>query len=161
MYSAVDSGHLADNVLSTIWSWDISEPKDNEELRCAAIKKSNGRWEANDCVDEYRAACRRADNPSAWILTNDTLTYDRSLSSCPENYIFDAPRVPRQNTILANLMVAENVTEGKVWINLNLAYNVRTCWVIGRYGTCWWSGDVSFHFSIKYQSLTVMDFVVC
>ncbi|KAL7327253.1 hypothetical protein PS15p_209471 [Mucor circinelloides] len=141
IYSAVDSGHLADNVLSTIWSWDVNEPANNEELRCAAIKKSNGRWEATDCANQYRAACRRADNPSAWLLTENTLNYDRSLSACPENYIFDVPRVSRQNTILRKLMAAENITEEKVWINLNLAYNLNACWVIGRYGACWWSSD--------------------
>ncbi|CAO3651221.1 unnamed protein product [Mucor fragilis] len=139
IYSAVDSGHLADNVLSTIWSWDVNEPAGSELLRCAAIKKSNGRWEANDCADQYRTACRRANNPNVWVLTKNTLTYDRALSACPENYIFDVPRVPRQNTILRNLMVAENITEEKVWINLNLAYNLNACWVIGRYGSCWWS----------------------
>ncbi|KAF1799329.1 hypothetical protein V8B55DRAFT_1366514 [Mucor lusitanicus] len=139
IYSAVDSGHLADNVLSTIWSWDVNEPAGSEALRCAAIKKSNGRWEANDCANQYRVACRKADNPSVWVLTRNTFTYDRALSACPENYIFDVPRVPRQNTILRNLMVAENITEEKVWINLNLAYNLNACWVIGRYGSCWWS----------------------
>ncbi|KAI8642642.1 hypothetical protein BD408DRAFT_402524 [Parasitella parasitica] len=160
IYSAVDSGHLADNVLSTIWSWDVNEPANNNELRCAAIKKSNGRWQANDCADQYRAACRKANNPSAWVLTKNTLSYDRSLSACPENYIFDVPRVPRQNTILRNLMVAENITEEKVWVNLNLAYNMNTCWVIGRYGSCWWASDTGEEYLGLIQTSIVGGVIV-
>ncbi|CAO3639601.1 unnamed protein product [Mucor hiemalis] len=137
----VDSGHLADNVLSTIWSWDVNEPNSDDGRRCAAIKGDNGRWVAHDCAEPLRVACRLATNPNQWVLTKNSFIYDRALSACPQNYIFDIPRIPRQNINLRQVMIAQNLTESKVWINLNLLYNDDSCWVIGRYGTCWWSND--------------------
>jgi hypothetical protein len=141
----VDSGHLADNVLSTIWSWDVNEP--STIGRCAAIQVKNGRWQVLDCAAQYRVACRAAADPTQWVLTDATYTYDRSLTACPDNYVFDVPRVPFQNKILKDLIYS--IKDEHVWINLNLAYTVDQCWVVGLYGTCWWSTavcayDVSF-----------------
>ncbi|KAI9487529.1 MAG: hypothetical protein EXX96DRAFT_82787 [Benjaminiella poitrasii] len=141
IYSADDSGHLEDNVLSTIWSWAVNEPSDNYDLRCAAISKETGRWAASDCTSQYRTACRHSHNLNIWILTDDVNNYEHSLTGCPDGYIFDVPRIPRQNTLLKRTIENSNVTEDNVWINLNLAYNVDKCWVVGRYGTCWWSDD--------------------
>lgn len=137
----VDSGHLADNVLSTIWSWDVNEPNPGDGRRCAAMKGGNGRWVANDCAESLRVACRLAANPNQWVLTKTGYIYDRALSACPQNYIFDIPRIPRQNINLRQVIIAENLTESKIWLNLNLLYNDDSCWVVGRYGTCWWSSD--------------------
>ncbi len=146
-YTKTDSGHLADNVLSTIWSWDINEPNTNDGRRCAAIKSSNGRWIAYDCAETLRVACRLAVNPNEWVLTKNSFIYDRALSACPTNYVFDIPRIPRQNIHLRNAMRAQNLTtEDNVWLNLNLLYTDDSCWVIGRYGSCWWSPDVSHFF---------------
>lgn len=121
----------------------MNEPKSGEYLRCAAMKIKNGRWQAMDCSDNYRVACRLANDPSLWVLTKDGYNYERSLTACPENYVFDVPRLPIQNTILKRLIQSENVQEDHVWINLNLAYNMQQCWVVGRYGTCWWLTTVS------------------
>jgi hypothetical protein len=104
----------------------------------------NGRWQANDCANEYRTACRSALDPNVWIITKNAHTYDRSLSACPNNFIFDVPRVPRQNSLLFDEILAANVTEEKIWINLNLVNNANACWAIDRYGTCWWADEVSF-----------------
>lgn len=139
----MDSGHLADNVLSTIWSWDVDEPNPVNGYRCAAIQGINGRWIAYDCAESLRVACRLATNPNQWVLTKDSYIYDRALSACPQNYVFDIPRIPRQNIVLRQEMILQNLTEDKVWLNLNLLYTDDSCWVIGRYGACWWSADVS------------------
>jgi hypothetical protein len=106
----------------------------------------NGRWQATDCANEYRVACRSAFDPNVWIITKNAYTYDRSLSACPNNFIFDVPRVPRQNNMLKNEIVAEDVTEKKIWINLNLVdYKSNACWAIDRYGACWWANGVSYY----------------
>ncbi|KAI7900445.1 uncharacterized protein BX663DRAFT_544897 [Cokeromyces recurvatus] len=142
LYSTYDnSSHLADNILSTIWSWDVNEPRDIPHLRCAAMSKENGRWKATNCVDQYRVACRKLRELDTWILTQHTYNYERSLTACPEDYVFDVPRIPRQNTILKRIIDYSNITEDRVWINLNLPYNIDNCWVVGRYGTCWWFND--------------------
>lgn len=138
----MDSGHILDNVLSTIWSWDVNEPKDGNG-RCAAMQVRNGRWQAMDCTYQYRVACRASADHTQWVLTDATYNYDRSLTACPDDYVFDVPRVPYENAILKKLIA--NITEqDHVWINLNLAYTSDVCWVVGFYGTCWWSDTVRF-----------------
>ncbi|KAI8082678.1 uncharacterized protein B0P05DRAFT_538014 [Gilbertella persicaria] len=139
--SDFDRGHLADNILSTIWSWDINEPQANKDKRCAAMLLHNGRWKATDCSEQYRVACRSLDDPDTWMITQDIYSYDRSMTSCPDNYTFDVPHIPRQNTILKRLLDQTDIEQDRVWINLNWAYNEDSCWVIGRYGTCWWADD--------------------
>lgn len=101
----------------------------------------SGRWQANDCADEYRVACRSTLDPNVWLITKNTHPYERSLSACPNNFIFDVPRVPHQNYMLNSKIMAENITEEKIWINLNMVNNA--CWVTGRYGFCWWANGVS------------------
>ncbi|KAI7865981.1 uncharacterized protein EV154DRAFT_532881 [Mucor mucedo] len=137
--SLTDPGHLSDNILSTLWSWDINEPNtQNGAHRCAAMEK-NGRWYATDCAQSLAVACY-SPSQNHWLVLNVTSNYDRSLSECPETYFFDVPRVPRQNLQLQTAMQGANVT-GKVWLNLNMVYNQDMCWAVGRYGTCWWSKD--------------------
>ena len=121
----------------------MNEPNSIDGKRCAAIKNANGRWIAHDCALSLRGACRLASDPDEWILTKNTVIYDRALSACPQNYVFDIPRIPRQNIKLWQAMMANNLTaDDQVWINLNLMYHDDLCWVIGRYGTCWWASDV-------------------
>lgn len=133
--------------MSTIWSWDINEPNTaatNIANRCAAIQQTNGRWIAYDCAQPLRTACRLATNPNQWIITNATYIYDRALTAaCPNGYVFDVPRVPKQNIKLRQAIVDANVTDKLVWLNLNLMNTKENCWVVGQYGTCWWSQDVS------------------
>ncbi|KAI8968994.1 hypothetical protein BDF20DRAFT_892713 [Mycotypha africana] len=162
IHNVDDTGHLSDNVLSTIWSWDINEPAvtpgqgnnmyHNNQKRCAAIVKSTGRWRSMDCNGYYRVACKRMDAPYDWLVTNDTVTYDYALSPdiCPQHYTFDVPRLPRDNTALRfALSKMENKLkeDDKVWINLNLVYTADdSCWVIGRYGNCWWLQETGQRF---------------
>lgn len=102
--------------------------------------KENGRWVASDCGESLKTACY-SEERNDWFIVNETTNYDRSMTQCPENYVFDVPRVARQNWELYKVMQGANIT-GKIWLNLNLVYNQDMCWAIGRYGTCWWSKDV-------------------
>lgn len=112
----------------------------NGLYRCAAMVVDNGgRWRANDCAEALHVACRTEED--TWIVTNETYNYDRSLSACPSNTVFEVPRIPRQNLQLREAMRQANKTTG-VWLNLNLAYNQDGCWAVG-YGTCWWTDEVS------------------
>ncbi|KAI8884837.1 hypothetical protein K501DRAFT_332391 [Backusella circina FSU 941] len=140
LYSAVDSGHLADNILSTIWSWDINEPKHASEamdLFCAAMQRTNGRWRSYSCETPLRVACRFIDDPYKWIITEESYNYDGAAGACPEDYVFDVPRIALQNTLLYNTFLMDN-EDTLIWINLNLGFPAQDCWVIGEYGSCWW-----------------------
>lgn len=133
------------DILSTVWSWEIGQP-DSEDgtKRCASMNQTSGRWITSDCADTLRVACRLAIDADQWVLTDAAFNYDRSLTACPSNYIFDIPRRPRENMYLLQAMQRANLSDGeKVWLNLNLLYNEDHCWVVGRYGTCWWSINVS------------------
>lgn len=138
-----------DHLLSTIWSWDINQPdSEGGTKRCAVIRREGGRWMTNDCAESLLVACRLVTDENQWVLTKSAYNYDRSLTACPSNYIFDIPRIPRQNLRLIQAIKDANITQDKVWLNLNLLYNEDDCWVIGRYGTCWWSINVRFMYKI-------------
>lgn len=131
--------------MSTIWSWDVNEPNArNGDNRCAAIQQGNGRWVAYDCAESLHVACRLSTDPNQWIISSAPYNYDSSHSACPSDYIFDIPRIPRQNMNLRQAIKDANITDDKIWLNLNLIYNQDSCWAVGRYGSCWWSKDVSY-----------------
>ncbi|KAG2234322.1 hypothetical protein INT48_000772, partial [Thamnidium elegans] len=102
------------DILSTIWSWEIDQP-DSEDgaKRCASINQSTGRWITSDCADTLRVACRLATDVDQWVLTDTAYNYDRSLTACPSNYIFDIPRQPRQNLYLLQAMQNANLSHGE------------------------------------------------
>ncbi|KAI8393712.1 uncharacterized protein BYT42DRAFT_609483 [Radiomyces spectabilis] len=149
-YSVNDTGHFADNILSSIWSWEVGEPRTSGNLHCAMIQRWNGRWRAGDCTHLLRVACRHVNDANEWVLTPTFFSYDRALSACPEDYVFDTPRIAQQNRMLFNVLqkdlVHESVddesestdpTHHLFWINLNSATG-DNCWVVGRNSTCWW-----------------------
>jgi hypothetical protein len=77
------------------------------------------------------------------VISEGTSNYDGASDACPENYTFDAPRIALQNTILYDALLAENNNEDKlIWIDLNLGFPAQDCWVIGKYGSCWWLNQV-------------------
>ncbi|KAI8336032.1 hypothetical protein BD560DRAFT_451065 [Blakeslea trispora] len=159
--SDTDSGHLADNILSTIWSWDINEPNTKNSNKCAAMMSSNGRWRASDCTDEYRVACRLQNNPDVWLITQRAYDYDRSITACPPDYTFDVPHIPRQNTLLKRLIDQQgDIQQDRIWINLNLVRGRQDCWVIGRYGSCWWADDDKNAFSGLIKTSVVSGVIV-
>ncbi|KAI9277154.1 hypothetical protein BDA99DRAFT_495024 [Phascolomyces articulosus] len=151
-YSTNDTTHLADNILGTIWSWDIGEPKISSNPHCAMIQRWNGRWRAGDCTELLRVACRHKDDPNKWLLTQTYVSYDRAFSACPDDYVFDCPRIPQQNRMLLNSLAQDfeqngakdedtrNILHHLFWINLNSGNN-GSCWVVGLFSTCWWMTD--------------------
>ncbi|KAI8145235.1 hypothetical protein BJV82DRAFT_605451 [Fennellomyces sp. T-0311] len=150
-HSPNDTNHLADNVLGTIWTWDLGEPRTLSNPHCAMIQRWNGRWRAGLCTELLRVACRHEKDPNKWILTSTYVSYDRAFSACPNEYVFDCPRVAQQNRVLHQVLEADLVTNGVkdggvdellhhlFWINLNSG-NSGNCWVVG-FSRCWWMDD--------------------
>ncbi|KAG2224064.1 hypothetical protein INT45_004945 [Circinella minor] len=148
-YSVNDTAHLSDNILGTIWSWDIGEPKISSNPHCAMVQRWNGRWRAGDCTELLRVSCRHKNNPNKWILTQTYVSYDRAFSACPDDYVFDCPRIAQQNRMLfqeLQIDLSQNAPQGDemndlfhhlFWINLNSGNN-GSCWVVGLFSNCWW-----------------------
>ncbi|ORY88540.1 hypothetical protein BCR43DRAFT_567277 [Syncephalastrum racemosum] len=63
-FAVNDTAHWADNVLGSIWTWDVSEPKMGTNPRCAMMQEWNGRWRAGDCTTLLRVACRHVNDTS-------------------------------------------------------------------------------------------------
>lgn len=94
------------------------------------------------------------------MLTATYVSYDRAFSACPDNYVFDVPRVAVQNKQLFHVLQADLLQNGPhdeginnplhhlFWINLNTGNN-GACWVVGLYSTCWWLREVR---SMAYRS---------
>ncbi|KAI9319766.1 hypothetical protein BX666DRAFT_2110418, partial [Dichotomocladium elegans] len=127
-----DPQQLADNILGTIWSWDVNEPRSIVDPHCAMIQRWNGRWRSGDCTLLLRVACRHQDDPN--------------------EYTFDCPRIATQNQRLYEALQNDLAEQGKndpgndeelhnlFWINLNTGSS-GYCWVVGLYSTCWWLLD--------------------
>jgi len=93
-----------------IWSWDIGEPKEGNNL-CPAIWVSSGRWKMISCagkqkIDKYPFACQSNSDPYHWILAE-------SPSTCPRSFSFKAPLNAYQQKKLLDLA---NQHEA-IWIN--------------------------------------------
>ncbi|KAI9485094.1 hypothetical protein BDB00DRAFT_851441 [Zychaea mexicana] len=170
-YSVNDTTHLADNILGTIWSWDVGEPKINNNPHCAMIQRSNGRWKAGDCTELLRVACRQQNDPNKWMLTSTYVSYDRAFSACPDDYVFDCPRIPQQNRMLYDVLTQDLMQNGPqdsdikdpthhvFWINLNSG-NSGSCWVVGLFSKCWWLNDNASYFQRLIRTSAVAGVIV-
>lgn len=160
-YSANDTRHLADNILGTIWSWDVNQPEVKNTPQCAMMQQWNGRWRTGDCTKLLRVACRRYNDPNKWMLTSTFVSYDRAFAVCPENYVFDCPRTSQQNYMLFRVTQQDLLQNGPetdgfddplhhlFWINLNSASD-SNCWVVGLYASCWWLNEASHSHTLSF-----------
>ncbi|KAK2742822.1 hypothetical protein FQN57_005113 [Myotisia sp. PD_48] len=141
--------------LSSVWTWAKQEPRNStgaasphsgNTYRCAVLDTSlDGQWRANGCGDIFYAACRVANAPYKWTISQYPATYSNAQFSCPENTSFAVPRTALENTSLYNYILSSvNTTQlntgtnstssagrgGVVWIDFN-SIDVSTCWVAG------------------------------
>lgn len=163
--------HLQDNVLGTIWSWDVGQPMASSNPHCTMIQRWNGRWRSGLCTELLRVACRHKEDPNKWMLTATYVSYDRAFSACPDNYVFDVPRVAVQNKQLFHVLQADLLQNGPhdeginnplhhlFWINLNTGSN-GACWVVGLYSTCWWLREEGAAFANLIRTSAVAGVII-
>ncbi|OZJ02193.1 hypothetical protein BZG36_04759 [Bifiguratus adelaidae] len=136
---------LPDNILGTIWSWDVGEPSNaqnktsGQASNCAIMQGRNGRWKAVDCSTLYAVACW---SQNKWTISNPAVSFSRAGYACDSSSTFSAPTnaVENRQLFAALQAVASNSSSSMdVWINLNSGDN-SACWVqTGQ--TCWWLGE--------------------
>jgi hypothetical protein len=146
-------------VQSTVWNWAPGEPRnvsaadavtrENEdaqgEFRCALMETSTGsnagRWRVDYCKVRHRAACRVANQPYLWQLSDNRVPFSAAELACPTNSSFSAPRTGLENMYLYQHISAlserpEVDLTGDVWVNFN-SLDIGACWVTtGPNGTC-------------------------
>ncbi|ORY93732.1 hypothetical protein BCR43DRAFT_526188 [Syncephalastrum racemosum] len=158
-FAVNDTAHWADNVLGSIWTWDVSEPKMGTNPRCAMMQEWNGRWRAGDCTTLLRVACRHVNDTSKWVLTGTYVSYERAFAACPDQYVFDTPRIAIENQQLYQVIQQDRAIDltdtdrdellhRLFWINLNSGTD-GSCWVVGLNESCWWLNNVGQ----RYQRL--------
>jgi hypothetical protein len=154
-------------VQSTVWNWARDEPSnaslsdgnngDNEfaqsQFRCALMETStasNGsRWRVEYCDIRHRAACRIANEPYLWQLSDEMVSYSGAELACPANSFFSVPRTGLENMYLYQHILSlsgasrsglSGVGSG-VWLNFN-NLDTEACWVAnGQNGSCPYSVD--------------------
>lgn len=149
-------------VQSTIWNWAQDEPRnfsisdangqDNEstqgQFRCALMDTStastSGRWRVEYCSTRHRVACRTANQPYLWQLSDESVRFSEAEVSCKPNSSFSVPRTALENTylyhhILSISEAAQSNLSGDgsgVWLNLN-SIDTEACWIANRpNGSC-------------------------
>jgi hypothetical protein len=139
-------------ILSTIWSWAPSEPRNitsadpfPDRLRCALQDISlDGHWRIADCTETRHAACRSIVNPLNWSFSSSRGSYQTRENACPAGTSFAAPRTALENRYLAaafsQFRSAQPSNSGSAsdpgpWIDFN-SLNQKTCWVQGASTIC-------------------------
>jgi hypothetical protein len=141
-------------VQSTVWNWASEEPrnvsipdvgsrndeKPQGEFRCAVMESSAtstaSRWRVEYCNIRHRAACRIANQPYLWQLSDDSVPFSTAEMACPPNSSFSVPRTGLENTYLFQhiLSLPEESRSGLasdgsgVWLNFN-SLDVEASWV--------------------------------
>ncbi|KAF7509427.1 hypothetical protein GJ744_007990 [Endocarpon pusillum] len=149
-------------VQSTIWNWAQDEPRnfsisdangrDHEstqgQFRCALMDTStattSGRWRVEYCSMHHRVACRIANQPYLWQLSDESVPFSEAEVSCKPNSSFSVPRTTLENTylyhhILSISEAAQSNLSGDgsgVWLNFN-SLDTEACWVANQQnGSC-------------------------
>ena len=149
-------------VQSTIWNWAQDEPRnfsvpdangrDNGSIqgqfRCALMDTStastSGRWRVEYCSIHHRVACRTANQPYVWQLSDESVPFSEAEVSCKPNSSFSVPRTTLENTYLYHHIISiseaarSNLSgDGSgVWLNFN-SLDTEACWIANRQnGSC-------------------------
>lgn len=143
---------------NAIFSWAYGQPQndtaqgveDNQNFRCALMMSTDayrGHWRVEYCSERRRVACREAESPYRWQISDFKVPYASGDAACTGNTSFDVPRTGLENTYLYNKILDDaedddSLLDG-VWINFN-SLDYQDCWVTtGVNGTCPYYQDAS------------------
>jgi hypothetical protein len=159
--------HANTNVLNryaTIWSWAPGEPRNSSSgvsdslFRCATSNVDlGGRWEVSDCSQKYYTACRASSQPYDWKIATYTVSYSYASQTCPNNYIFGAPRTALENSYLTQAIreYHRDYDGHGVWVDFN-SLDFKDCWVSGGpNATCPYKDSVNQSDDLKKKTVLV------
>ena len=134
--------------LSSSWAWATGEPRDatgpagdDGNNRCAVMDLTlAGHWRTATCSEVRAAACRVANMPYIWTLSNGTARYSDGSSVCPVNSSFAVPRTGLENAYLFHHALREpnnlvdpsssDPAKREIWLDFN-SLDIASCWVTG------------------------------
>lgn len=147
---------------STVWNWAPGEPRNASlagasssddrsspsQFRCALMETSagstTGNWRVEYCNLRYRVACRIANQPYLWRLSDDSVPFSAAEQACQVDSSFSVPRTALENTYLVqHILSLPDLSRSAlsndgfgVWLNFN-SLDIEACWVTtGPNGTC-------------------------
>jgi hypothetical protein len=93
-----------------VWSWAPDEPAAAGDC---AVQRLDARWEARDCGELHRAACRAPDG--SWSLTADPVAAAAAPAACAASgTVHGVPRTGFEGQLLAQAAGAAGAAE--VWL---------------------------------------------
>lgn len=165
--------------LSSSWAWATGEPRHatgrtggNGHNRCALMDLSlAGHWRAADCDEVRPAACRVANMPYLWTLSNGAAKYSDGSSICPDNSSFSVPRTGLENSYLFQHALGEpnniidpassDPAKREIWLDFN-SLKIDSCWVTGgRQAGCPYASDPQQLERRTVLISTIAGIVVC
>lgn len=108
-----DDGRLE----AAVWSWDRNEPNNQGGDQDCAVQWENGRWDDDNCGNQYHFACESQDDGS-WSLSTTTGAWTEGTAACAAlagNYTFSVPTSAGDNEALK----AAKGGNTHVWLNYN------------------------------------------
>ncbi|KAK5943887.1 Maintenance of telomere capping protein 6 [Knufia obscura] len=143
---------------NAIFSWAYGQPEndtspgvdEDRKFRCAVMISTDayrGHWRVEYCSEHHRVACREANAPYRWRISEFSVPYGDGDAACRGNSTFDVPRTGLENTYLYNTILNDSRNEQSlpdgIWINFN-SLDYQNCWVTtGVNGTCPYPQDSS------------------
>lgn len=112
-------------VAAAVWSWDANEPNNWGGNEDCAMQWGNGRWNDDNCGNNYAYACRK-EGTMDWKVTAQTGSWGGGYAACAalgNGYFFDVPTNSLSNE---KLKAAKNGISN-VWLNHN-DLNVEGQW---------------------------------
>jgi len=116
-----------------VWSWAAGEPAPLDPpgaCAAAALSLVRGAWRARACEEAMPALCRlgdpvlpAGDAPGSWLVTPRAVPFAAAAAECAglgAGWAFDLPRDGRENTLVAQRLLAAGAWEGGlsgVWLN--------------------------------------------
>ncbi|KAK3071528.1 Maintenance of telomere capping protein 6 [Teratosphaeriaceae sp. CCFEE 6253] len=131
------------------WAWASGEPRngssdasgdDAVQYSCAALNATTGHWQASDCSQSHFGACRIAETPYDWRISDQRGLYTNIEAGCPDNTTFGVPRTALENTYLlaawrARYAALPDPDDALLWLDFN-DLSSSACWVVGQNTTC-------------------------
>ncbi len=136
---------------NAIWSWDVNQPDNYNNVEGCAHMWANGRWNDNACGVQLRYACRKP-GTYEWYITNTQGAWADGVNACSAEtggeYVFATPINGYDNQKLKE--EKDMLGAGDIWLNYHAAGSgALKEWIVGE-------GDV-YYGPMKRQSATLFE----
>ncbi|KAK5112212.1 hypothetical protein LTR62_004373 [Meristemomyces frigidus] len=130
----------SENLYTNRTSNQSSDGSNAEAYSCAALNAASGTWQAANCNSAHHGACRVANDPYSWQISNQAGIYQYVDAGCTGNTAFAVPRTSLESSYLLatwreNIRSESDPDDPLLWLDLN-DLDVSGCWVNGQNASC-------------------------